>query len=259
VDDIEHLYLSERMGDLYEAWTMYQSTQVKANMRWEIEARLLARQTTAEIASKTGTRESIIAIYSQIFFDVQSRLESPGWITHVVIGDAFNRSVDKQPDGLWKLFGYWGGPFVLDSLIYRFNCPVWLESYKFVPGFIADDIRGQMQTKAMLAIRSMPVNWQTQIEIMNLYYRMMELENNTDAIAAGGAESFKSSIAAFMNSIPWTRDNKLKTNFDVIDTIDAGSVSLRSDELMLAGVGGTVEVDSLNIAYPEPNTKPAGG
>jgi hypothetical protein len=133
------------------------------------------------------------------------------------------------------------------------------ESPKSVPGFMADDIRSTMQAKAMLAIRTMPVNWQTQIEVMNLYYRMLELENNTDAVGTGGAESFKSAISSFMQSIPWTRDNKLKTEIGVIDAIDSGAVSLRSDELMIAGVGGTVPTQNLNITYPEPNAKPAGG
>ena len=53
---------------------------------WEIQSRILARQTTPEIADVMLLRSDAINMYKSVFFDVSDRLEATGYVIHTVIG-----------------------------------------------------------------------------------------------------------------------------------------------------------------------------
>ena len=120
-DEWAQFLIAERSPAIYNAWALYKSSQLK-NARWELEARILARESRAEITRKMGLNSAIVDHYLSIFFDVESRLSHPTYVTHAVIGDAAKRGIsEREPDVLWKMFGYWRGADLLDLLICRFT------------------------------------------------------------------------------------------------------------------------------------------
>jgi hypothetical protein len=90
--------------------------------RWELEARLLARQTDDEISVRCGLPPEVVFCYEELFFNVRCRLEAWGWICNQVIGPGLqNRFADHEVGPLWLAFAYHGGPLVLDALLGAFH------------------------------------------------------------------------------------------------------------------------------------------
>jgi hypothetical protein len=86
--------------------------------RWELEARILARQTDEEIGSKLGVPAPVVAAYEGLFFSVRVKFAATDWIMANVIGPrAYEGTTEDDVELIWKLWGFWGGPMVLDALI----------------------------------------------------------------------------------------------------------------------------------------------
>jgi hypothetical protein len=259
--ETDHLQLVDEWPDLYEAWRIYSNEQAKS-ARWEIEARLLAGQPFEAIAKLTRVSPEILTLYEKVFFDVLDKLDAPSYIVHTVLFESFNRGVsEKHHDILWKMFGYWAGPHVLDFLIFKFNRPQKADaSSTSVNAFLADDIRGQQLLKASLAMRTMPVNFQTQIEIINLYYRMIEMERESEGASGGSQEMFTASVKSFLGAVPWTSAMVRPSGNVVVSQADQQAAALRASELVTIG-GGQVppglEAILASARFPEPPKPPA--
>ena len=239
-DEWAQFSLAERSPAIYNAWALYKTTQLR-NARWELEARLLARESRTEITRKTGLNSAIVDHYSAIFFDVEERLSHPTYVTHAVIGDAAKRGIsEREPEVLWKMFGYWCGPDMLDLLVYHFTPAMKPKSSADIAAFLADDIRQQLQLKSAMAARSLQVNWQTQTEVLNLYLRMVELERNAGE-GEGGNESLKSGIQSLLENLPWTRDAAVAAQRSLVHESERGGVVLRAHQLLLLAAGQTPE------------------
>ena len=85
--------------------------------RFEIESRILARQLASDIAFKCGLATSVVEIYEELFFDVRDQLDTPGWITHQVLGPKTWEPLDRDDiEFAWKVFGYQYGAAAIDEL-----------------------------------------------------------------------------------------------------------------------------------------------
>jgi hypothetical protein len=86
--------------------------------RWELEARILARQTDEEIGSRLGVPTPVIEAYESLFFAVRDKLQASDWIMCDAIGPRIYEGLGEGDlDLIWKLWAYRGGPLVLDALI----------------------------------------------------------------------------------------------------------------------------------------------
>ena len=103
--------LAERVPDVHEARVLHLGER---HRRWEIEARLLAREPAVDIARKTVTTPSGVAAYERLFFDVTERLGSRGYVIHRAIWSTRCRAPD---DGRPRLLSYSGGPHVVDAMV----------------------------------------------------------------------------------------------------------------------------------------------
>jgi hypothetical protein len=236
-DPASQYSLLEMDTPLFEARALHFEPGAAQNLRYELEARLLANQSYTEIEAKAGVAAIVAETYEYIFFDVRSRLPQPGLITHAVIKLSAQKGIsEREPDVLWKMFAYWCGTAFLDLLIYRFNQPIKPASSSEIATFIVDDIREQLQLKAMIAVRAMPLNWQTQTEVLNLYLQMLSIEKNAGE-GEGGQETLKAGIQALLENLPWTRSNPEAVRLKLVDELEAGGVGLRADELLLSAAG----------------------
>jgi hypothetical protein len=86
--------------------------------RWEAEARLLAREDDSAVAARCGLTPGAVAAYEALFFAVRDRLAQPSSILHLAIGPRLYAAPEDQDLGVvLKLFGYQGGPHVVDTLV----------------------------------------------------------------------------------------------------------------------------------------------
>jgi hypothetical protein len=98
--------------DLHAAIEIYQRG---GERRMLIEARILARQSTAEIAARYDLPVEVVAIYEEAFFDVRERLDACDYILREVIGLDTHSPLD--PATLLKKFAYFGGPIILELVL----------------------------------------------------------------------------------------------------------------------------------------------
>jgi hypothetical protein len=89
-----------------------------SKIRMFVEARILARQTSSEIAELTGVSADVVDTYESLFFDCSDRLDASDWVALNVI-DRKLVGPKAIPDtaGTFKAFAYYGGPLVLDAVV----------------------------------------------------------------------------------------------------------------------------------------------
>src|SRR5262249_27551618 len=81
-----------------------------------VQARLLARQATPQIARLTGVAACVIEAYEAFFFHCHDRIAARHWAHATRIGPA-GRSAPPAPAAVLSSFAYYGGPVVLAAVL----------------------------------------------------------------------------------------------------------------------------------------------
>lgn len=120
--------LAKKYTGIHYAYKLFR--QDNCDLKWIIEARILADEAPEIISKKCKTHVQIIEWYEKLFFDVRDKLDSKDYILSRVIQLPLNMTVSfRRPDILWKLVGYTGGASLLDQLLqhrYSTDLEKWL-------------------------------------------------------------------------------------------------------------------------------------
>lgn len=170
----------------------------RAHLRWEIEARILARQTDNEIADATGLDPEVLEVYTTLFFDVRPRMANIGYIVNQVIGPAVHRTLTmREYPTLWKLIGYLHGPHMLHAIMQGSIEPSWPDSGKSVRLAAQEAANNDLVRHALLALRTLKNDSYTQDAILGRYLEMQ----NTDKLAGAGAGDGGDSLKAGLHDL----------------------------------------------------------
>ena len=204
-------------------------------LRWELEARLLSRSTDADIAMQCGTAGEVVKAYEALFFNVREKLHHPGYIVHTVMGTAVHRGLaEREYDLLWKMYAYAHGPHMLTSLITKFVNPIWCNTPDEVNSAIHDDTIATLKLKSSLAAKTVQVNGGTQIELLQIYTKFVEIEQLSDS--AGKAQSqILDHIGVMFNVMP----------------LNIGGRDPRSGQQRIAGPATTFDASAVELSYDE--------
>jgi hypothetical protein len=82
-----------------------------------VQARLLARQGTADVARLTGVPARVVEAYEALFFQCRDRLDACDWVTARLIGPPAGQAAAPDAESVLKKFAYYGGPAVLDAVL----------------------------------------------------------------------------------------------------------------------------------------------
>lgn len=93
------------------ALSLYESG---GDLRNEVQARILARQTDVEIGAVVGLTPEVVLAFEWGFFAVRDRIDARDWIKARAIGVRF---LPGDNAAIWKHFAYYGGPLVLESVM----------------------------------------------------------------------------------------------------------------------------------------------
>jgi len=184
-----------------------------------------------------------VAAFASLFFDVRGKLDHIGYIIHTVIGPALQRSLSERDfNVLWKLYGYYYGPHVLDALASRMVNPLWCNTPDTVSTAFQDNAIGTMKMKAALAACTVPVSFSTQVDLLHIFTKFVEVERTTDS-AGKAQDQMLEHIAAMMLNLPFAVDDR----------------DPRAEGMLVDG-GPTKEFDELAIelSYEETMTVAAG-
>jgi hypothetical protein len=200
-DPLAQRRLLDRMPAVY--WAHYAYQNEHQQMRWDIESQILARCTDHEIAFSCGVAPEVVDAYENLFFNVRDKLHHKRYITHCVLGHSIQRGLsEREYDLLWKLYGYFYGPHVLEVLVTKMVNPVWCTTPDTVNSTLQDDAIASMKFKAALAAKTIPVNNNTQVDLLHVFTKFVEVERTTDSV--GKAQNqILDHIEAMMVTLPF--------------------------------------------------------
>lgn len=137
-----------QFGPLHLAHLIHQDSAQQ--MRTVVEARILAGQDNEDISVSSHNPPEVISLYHDVFFDVRDRLTAKDWISTQVIGQVFQVGDQRtNQDLLAKYFGYFGGPLILEAVLYG------VQAGEFAPttvdglaAWIDSNLRFKLKTQA---------------------------------------------------------------------------------------------------------------
>lgn len=254
-NDFDRYALLEKYPSLYFAYTLRGDDKKSGTMRSELEARLLANESQERIAERIGCNTETIKLYERLFFNISEKLKNTTYVLHQVMGPAIHKGMhEKDHDLLWKLYGYFCGTAVLDALTSTFTNPSRPETPEQVDALFVDDTRAVMRRKAAIAARTVAVNEYTQISILEIYTKFLEIEK--DVTGVGGAEGLLlENIKVMLTALPWATGSDVgkRSTDKVIKFYDNQAVELRSDELIEvnAGLENENHMKLIDFKFPE--------
>ena len=233
--------LMERRPSLFWAhWIWRASNPIKH----VIEAQLLANSTDYAIGFRCNTPPDVIAAYEAVFFNVREKLQHRSYILNCVLGPAIHRGLsEREYDLLWKLYGYFLGPSVVDALESKFSNPTWCGTPNAVGAAVMDDAISTLKLKAAIATKTVQVNQMTQLALMETFTKFVEIERSTDS-AGKAQEQILDHISAMMSTLPFnvggrsTRGELSSSN--PLDAFERTAVELNYEETMRLSVRTTI-------------------
>jgi len=254
-DDADRWDLMERWPDIYQAYLIYtQSGNDERNpLRFAIEARLLASESSSRIGELSGIPAVVIELYERLFFNVKEKLDNPDYIVNCIIGPSVHSGLsDRDYDLLWKLLGYLYGPIILNSFIHSSGASFRPASQAEVDSCLAEDMKHSLRRKATVIARTFSINPFSQSELLNVYARFLELERTMDGGKAH--DIILQNIQVMMEKLPW-QSAHLSVDQAGAGKYDGGKAELRTDELLMIPMGSKPAEDLQAITYPEPHNE----
>ena len=142
------------------------------NVRLELQCRILADQSDAEIEEIMGLPMPVVKIYEKTFFNVRPRLHAKDWIVMCATGNKFVTEED-EPNiaAIARQFAFFGGPCILKMVLPRL----------FDGSALSDsplDLNtptGRTTMRVRLAVEgmTMPTDSKTSLELLKLWPNLM--------------------------------------------------------------------------------------
>jgi hypothetical protein len=131
--------------------------------RAEVQARILAGDEDAEIASRCGLSPGVVRVYHDLFFNVRKSLNCAAYVYGVVVGrKAHHGCTEDDREVLLMLHGYeLGGPAVDEQLRYWRHPPVVPDRLDGLTMDQLRDLHARLQTRRVVLLRTVEIDEQT--------------------------------------------------------------------------------------------------
>lgn len=246
-NDLDYDRLKAKFPGIFHAEEFHDREDL--DIRWEIEARLLARESLEQIADKIGAPVEIVFWYEKTFFNVLDRIDNRSYICGVAMGRSIHKGLfERDYDLLWKMLGYGLGPHAIDSLTSRLTNPQHVLSADQVDAALQQQTDSFIHTKGWIAIQTMPVSY-NQATIIEFYLKMKEIQKN-----AGGGDVtnlITNNIHAALTSLPFSTE-RATIALPQLNYYDEQSAELRADEMLAVGMGldSPALRESVKVSFP---------
>jgi hypothetical protein len=258
-NDFECLELSEEYPLFMDSYELYKGGN-NLPVKYELEARLLTKESYQSIAKKTAISEDLITTYEQTFFNVKDRLVNRSWVVNVVIGQALQHGMsDGDYNILWKIYAYLAGPIMLDMVTVRVGLKE-QEAANFdqAVSLMRDSIDVQAILRASQALSIVPINGFTAAAIVDIEQKYREMAKET--AGAASTQSFLGAVDKIMSSLPWAVGTGTVEHpvLSCMRESDNQAAELRCSEMLeVASTKKAIE-DLKDIRLPEPEDRRDG-
>ena len=256
-NDLDQEKLQRRFPGIWYAMKTYFAD--RGDVRWIIEARVLAGQSCKEIADKCNVCPETVAWYEKLFFDTRSKLKSPDYVINVVMRGATHYGLKARDyDLLWKLFGYFGGPFVLDAIFNASLTRTRPTSKDTVKAFFDEDSSGALKRVAAIASRTIdlnnPMNYQF---ILDTHTKLLQIEKEAEG---NSQDLIVQNIGAMLGSFQFVAGAKAikEQTSDEMSFFDDQAEELRADEMLQLALRPNKSEDlkrAISFQFPETETQ----
>lgn len=254
-DEFAHLDLLEEYPNLTEAHLVY-SDDGSSSSKWELEARLLAKESYEEISNKMCISKETVDTYEKVFFNIADRLTNRSWIINCVIGRSIHVGLSERDyDLLWKMYALFGGPFMLDVAINRLGLREQrAESLEQAESMINDSLEVQAKIVASKSFVIAPINGFTASTMIQIEQTYRQIAKNAAGIS--DTQTVMQSVSNIMTSLPWSVGSGTMKHpvLEVLKEADNRAAELRGDE-MLAIANGEPLLGLKDLRLPEPEEK----
>ena len=249
--------LQENPG-LYYAYMVYDNLHTDPEVRFMMEARLLAGQPSEEIAESLKTLPQTVTWYEKIFFNIKPFLSHHDWIVKHVLLPASDRFVahdddddDDVPrpqgtplivrphlDMTLKFFSYFGGPVMCEFMIGGFRGGAKVHTQDDISAWLDDQWQLTLQRRSAQASGVFEVNRYNVMELFATHTRIIELQRTAES----GDERrslFERHVQAMLTELPWTVGKQAKEFYadSAIGAFEETAAELNAEELILMGAG----------------------
>ena len=145
----DHRSLKEELPAYYQAFWLWMHRPPE--LRWQVEARILARQSWETIAAKTGLTVESLILYERLFYHVTDRLDDYPYVLHEVI--AWHHAGANRVGTIWQYYAYRGGPDVLDTFLYGYPSSRDPQTLAAVRKFLVEDFLDELCVRRMVCAR----------------------------------------------------------------------------------------------------------
>lgn len=254
--EVQRAQLAEHRPDIFWAHWIWNA---QANpVRHLIEAHILARSTDYTIGHRCNTPPNVIDAYESLFFNVRDKLQHRSYILNCVMGPAIHRGLsEREYDLLWKLYGYFLGPCIVDALEGKFSNPTWCGTPSAVGAAVMDDAIGTLKLKAAIATKTVQVNQHTQLALMETFTKFVEIERSTDS-AGKAQEQILDHISAMMTTLPFNvggRPSRVTGATNPVDAFEKSAIELTYEETMRLSVRQPIAHQNILAALTFPVTQ----
>ena len=171
--------------------------------RWTVEAHLLTGEPLDRVAERSGLGHDVLAVYHEIFFDVQDRLKATSYIAHHVIGRKLHIGLTEDDDGvLLKIAGFRGLGEVIGDLARHFRGPpLTAKDFDVRDPVVAHALWDRLWLKMWVASQTLPLN-----EAAVLAAGILPEIEKLLALPAEGEEVGVQALAARLRHANWAID-----------------------------------------------------
>jgi hypothetical protein len=170
-EDDRDALLQCSMG-LFHAYEMHQHAD--PDVRFVVEARILAGQSDEEIASITGALPDTIYWYEALFFNVRDRLLAHDYIVVQIHKQAHEN--ESSHDINVKQVGFFGGPVVLNDLLQGFADGPRPADPADLPAYYDRMQRAKLRSKAFVSALDMKVDRHNVMQLLQVHCQLMEAD-----------------------------------------------------------------------------------
>ena len=254
----DRIRLFEEDPGLYYAYAF----RNQPDFEWKalLEARLLARESDEYIAANLGTLPGTITWYEKLFYNVRDRLHSRDYIIKACLGKSLAREVgrdDTLPDPVrytcYKLFGYFGGPIVLDVIMSGFgDNPFPLKPEK-AEEWLDHSIRTAICSRGAMASQVFKIDKWNVMQLLEIQQRFIQFEQEARLSSGGASAEYQQNIESFFEQIPLSigRAAKEGSSPETLKFTNT-AVEPRADEQLALSVGVVPEVMAEKEAFVRP-------
>lgn len=250
---------------LYHAYNIHSRMQTDPEVGLVIEARLLAGMSPAQIAATYKTIPETIEWYERIFFNVRDFLDHSDWIVRNVLvpaADNFAQPANAdtevaarraQPvvlpyfDMSLKLFSYFGGPLVCDTMISGFKRRQYVKKLDDLSDYFEEQFTLQLKRRSLQAATKMEITKYNVMELFALNTKLIEIQKS-DKSKDDKQTAVEKNIFAMMNDFDWRVgvDGARAFEGTALGEFDKGKAELCAEELMYLGAGIKPSLQDVN-------------